>query len=51
MGGNEYTKDGPAGGIGYRAHAFDVFTSRTGGNNAHNNIPPYKAAYIWRRIE
>ena len=50
-GGNEYTKDGPAGGIGFRTHAFNVFTSWSGGNNAHNNIPPYKAAYIWRRIE
>ena len=44
------TSDGPAAGNGYRTHAIDVFTSYTGGNNAHNNIPPYKAAFIWRRI-
>ena len=48
-GGNEYTTDGPAGGKGFRTHAIDIFTSRSGGNSAHNNIPPYKAAFIWRR--
>ena len=48
-GGNEYTTDGPAGGRGYRTHAIDVFTNWQGGNSAHNNIPPYKAAFIWRR--
>ena len=44
------TSDGPAAGNGYRTHAIDVFTSYSGGNAAHNNIPPYKAAFIWRRI-
>jgi len=48
-GGNEYTTDGPAGGKGFRTHAIDIFTSWSGGNQAHNNMPPYKAAFIWRR--
>ena len=48
-GGNEYTTDGPAGGKGFRTHAIDIFTSWSGGNSAHNNIPPYTAAFIWRR--
>lgn len=48
-GGNDNSGDGPAAGYGFRTHAIDVFTSWQGGNSAHNNIPPYKAAYIWRR--
>lgn len=27
-----------------------IFTSVAGGNEAHNNLPPYLTAYIWRRI-
>lgn len=49
-GGNEYTKDGPANGNGFRTHALDVFTSYAGGSSTHNNIPPYKAAFIWHRV-
>ena len=26
-------------------------TNSTGGNCAHNNMPPYLCAYCWRRIE
>ncbi len=27
------------------------YTTGTGGNQAHNNMPPYKAVYIWERTE
>ena len=49
-GGNEYSTNGPADGKGFRTHPIDTDTSWTGGNSAHNNIPPYKAAFIWCRI-
>lgn len=26
-----------------------VYTSEAGGDNSHNNIPPYYAVYIWQR--
>lgn len=26
-----------------------VYTSTTGGNKPHNNMPPYTAVYIWKR--
>ena len=47
--GGTNTDTGPAEGKGYRSHALDTHTSWTGGNSAHNNIPPYIAAFIWRR--
>lgn len=28
-----------------------VTTTDTGGNQAHNNMPPYKAVYIWERTK
>lgn len=27
----------------------DIMTRTTGGGQPHNNLPPYRAAYIWRR--
>ena len=27
----------------------DIVTGSSGGNVAHNNIPPYKGTYFWRR--
>lgn len=32
------------------ANAWTGETSSVGGNAAHNNMPPFYAAYIWRRI-
>lgn len=28
-----------------------TYTNNTGGGNAHNNMPPYYTAYVWRRIK
>lgn len=30
-------------------NAANANSSSTGGNAAHNNMPPYKAVYIWER--
>lgn len=27
-----------------------INTNPTGGNQSHNNLPPYKCCYMWRRI-
>ena len=27
----------------------EIWTSNTGGNAPHNNLPPYCPLYIWRR--
>lgn len=36
------TSGGPYGGGGY--------LNNTGGNQPHNNMPPYLAVYIWKRV-
>lgn len=28
----------------------DVHTASTGGGNPHNNMPPYLAVYMWKRV-
>lgn len=33
---------------GWHAHSFT--TTASGGNAAHNNMPPYLAVYIWKRV-
>lgn len=30
--------------------AYDQVTGSTGGNKPHNNMPPYYAVYMWRRV-
>lgn len=41
---NKYISSGSAYGDLYRA------TANTGGGQPHNNMPPYQAAYCWKRI-
>lgn len=35
--------------LGWRNTDVMVITDHTGGGQAHNNMPPYKAVYIWRK--
>lgn len=34
----------------HTAHALMGQTSKDGGNQSHNNMPPYLAVYMWKRI-
>lgn len=34
---------------GWHQHTFSGTTTSTGSNLAHNNMPPYKAVYMWER--
>lgn len=36
--------------IPYMGGAGLMYTNEVGGNSAHNNLPPYKGVYYWRRI-
>lgn len=41
-------------GTGYPLTGQDILTDNTttaGDNSAHNNMPPYMAAYCWKRVE
>ena len=49
--GGDFTKDGPASGNGWRSELSKHVTSKVGGGKAHNNMPPYLAVLIWKRIK
>ncbi len=35
---------------GFHQHSFGGTTTPTGSNLPHNNMPPYKAVYMWERV-
>ena len=35
---------------GYTAQSKEIILNDTGGNQPHNNMPPYLAVYIWKRV-
>ena len=53
-----YVDDSPSGFLDYLLHRsgndegsrYDKTTGATGGDQPHNNMPPYVVVYIWRRI-
>ena len=54
QGGNgisEIPSEEPGWGSRTPAHWYELWIEDSGGNQAHNNMPPYKVCYIWERIE
>ena len=47
-GGNQYSISWGANGFNGGA---EMIAANTGGNQTHNNMPPYLAVYVWKRIE
>lgn len=45
-----YNVDPSSGGAGSWNGGYTQTTSSVGGDAVHNNMPPYYAVYIWRRI-
>ena len=48
FGGNP-AEAGPAYGSGFGTALTEIDTGSTGGSQAHNNMPPYLAVYMWKR--
>ena len=40
----------PSSGSGYGFGAGYMTINNTGGSKAHNNMPPYLAVYVWKRV-
>lgn len=44
--------DGQEAGTGWGgAYHYANWSQNAGGNKSHNNMPPYLAVYMWRRVE
>ena len=44
------TASGPAAGTGFATALTSIDTGSSGGEQSHNNMPPYLVVYMWQRI-